>query len=102
MTVRELLERMDSREFTEWHEMYKREPFGDEWRQTASIRATAMNAAGGKKGGKGFTADEFMPPGTILKKEHSDEHVVAVITAAAKQASVSKKPKPVKPKKPPK
>lgn len=34
---------MSAREFTEWKEFYKLEPFGDDWHQTATIAAATVS-----------------------------------------------------------
>ena len=43
MTVRQISETMDSREFSEWKAFSRFfEPFGDEWRQSALIMCAAL------------------------------------------------------------
>ena len=60
MTVREMLSRMDSKEFAEWMAFYNLEPFGDEWRQAGMQCATTANCAAFRKG-KAKQIEEFMP-----------------------------------------
>ena len=61
MTVNELLDRMSMDELAEWMAYYEIEPFGESWKQTAYICSMVGNAAGGKKGGRPFQPDEFLP-----------------------------------------
>jgi hypothetical protein len=49
MTVRELMERVDSFELTEWETYWRLEPFGDEWEKTAATCEAIMVAAGHTK-----------------------------------------------------
>lgn len=42
-SVRRTQELIDSREFQEWQEYYKQEPFGDDWDQAAMVAATNIN-----------------------------------------------------------
>jgi hypothetical protein len=58
MTVRELFARMDSAEFTEWMAYNEIEPFGDEWRPSATVAAILANA---NSTGTTFHAEDFMP-----------------------------------------
>ena len=60
MTVRELLDRMDAREFAEWIAFYNIEPFGDEWRMAGMQAATTANCAAFRKGNS-RQIEEFMP-----------------------------------------
>lgn len=61
MTVEELSERMSAAEFSWWQAFYQLEPFGEEWRQTATICARVGNSAGGKGKGVPFTIWDTMP-----------------------------------------
>ena len=45
----------------EWQAYYRLAPFGESWKQSASICAMVGNAAGGKKGGGKFKPDDFLP-----------------------------------------
>jgi hypothetical protein len=56
-----LLRTTSSRELAEMKEFEKLEPFGDPWRQTASIEATIRNTQRASETDKVWTADELMP-----------------------------------------
>ena len=43
-SVRKTQQIIDAREFQEWQEYYKLEPFGDDWLQAGTIAATAVNS----------------------------------------------------------
>lgn len=47
-TVRELLQRCDAAELAEWYAYYIHEPWGNEWRQTATIASVIAWTAGAK------------------------------------------------------
>lgn len=57
MTVRELLERMDSLEIAEWLAFWELEPFGNSWEQTATVCETVAIS----NGAKGVSKDTFLP-----------------------------------------
>lgn len=62
MTVGELGRRMSSHELTEWMAFYELEPFGDEWRQTASITSLMANVnRDTKKRTQPYEIEDFMP-----------------------------------------
>jgi hypothetical protein len=61
MTVDELLSRISLDEFLRWQAYFAFEPFGDAWLRTAMTLAMAGNCAGGKRGGRSFRPDDFMP-----------------------------------------
>lgn len=64
MTVRELLERIDSRELTEWAAYYELEPWGTEVEDLRIATVLAMMAninRDPKKKSTPFTPDDFMP-----------------------------------------
>lgn len=48
-SVRETQRLIDAREFQEWQEYYRIEPFGDDWDQAATIAATTVNLWSKKK-----------------------------------------------------
>jgi hypothetical protein len=87
-TVQELLERISSRELSEWAVFYQQEPFGQEadWLGSAIVASTVANANRGK-GQKAFEAYDFMPkPGAQKKKAQSPEEMLqfaAMFTLAA-------------------
>lgn len=58
MTVRELLARMDAREFAEWMIYLGIEPFGDDWRPLATLAALTANA---HSADQKFATDDFLP-----------------------------------------
>ena len=41
--MKELQRRIDSDEFAEWMAEYRVEPWGEDWRQTATLQATLVN-----------------------------------------------------------
>jgi hypothetical protein len=59
MTVKELLQRMDAREFAEWFCFYNLEPFGDDHRQSSMIAAAVYNNNPHRKG-KALQPEDFM------------------------------------------
>lgn len=64
MTVAELLERMSSREFSEWMIYYEIEPFGEEradWRQAMTTSAVHNNFQAKAKTPKWTKPEDFMP-----------------------------------------
>jgi len=78
MTVRELLNRMDSAEFTEWMIYNELEPIGDDWRPQATVAAVIANA---NSTGKSFSADDFLP---IRQEQQSKELTAQQLIAWAK------------------
>lgn len=72
---------MSPKLFDEWMAYSQLEPFGDEWRQTAELCATSLNAAGGKTGGRPFMAADmhWMPQ---LPAEEAEAHTAARESAA--------------------
>ena len=73
MTVRELLERIDSRELSEWRAFYNLEPFGHE----AELFGHAMNAAhiiNSQRSKNKVKVIDLMPQ---KKKEQSVEDMIA-------------------------
>ena len=58
MSVREAQQRIDSAEFAEWQAFALLEPFGDEWRQAATIAHVTAAVWAGKKSPK---VEAFMP-----------------------------------------
>lgn len=84
MTVAELGERMDSREFSEWMAYYKMEPFGQDRGDighaiTASVVANA-NAPKGKK----FTPMDFLPRRKQKKRQMTEQEMRRIFDHAAK------------------
>jgi hypothetical protein len=56
-TVAELESGMSAREFAEWFEYYKIEPFGDDWLQASTIAAAQVGVWSKQK----IKADAFIP-----------------------------------------
>lgn len=77
---------MDSREFTEWMEYYKLEPFGDDWLQAATIAATTV----GVWSKRPIRLSQFIP---TASRKQSPEEIEAIMTQWALQhnARVAKK-----------
>lgn len=59
MPVREMLDRIDSRELSEWTAFHNLEPFGDDWRRSGLTTAAVYNVNISK--GKRLGAEDFMP-----------------------------------------
>ncbi len=85
MTVRELLERIDSRELTEWRAFYELEPFGCEKEDSriGVIAATIANVFRAKRG-KTYKVEDFMPLLPTGKKQ-SVEEMKQIFTELAKE-----------------
>ncbi len=54
-------------ELANWKAMFELEPFGDEWKQTATVAAATNRAMGGNA-----KPEDFMPP-RIVRQQSSDE-----------------------------
>ncbi len=78
MSVRELLERIDSRELAEWMAYYTLDPFGSVRTDLNAgvIAATIANANKGKNG-RPFQPADFMP--YVEKSEQSEEDMKAIL-----------------------
>jgi len=62
MTVRQLLQSIDSHELSEWHAYYEIEHFGETWYQTGMIASTVANSVRDpKKKKKPYSPSDFMP-----------------------------------------
>lgn len=85
-SVREVQGRIDSREFAEWFAEYLIEPWGDEWKQTASINATMINVNCKRK-----VKVENCMPGMVTKQGQSVEEMQARIMQASKLAVMAKR-----------
>jgi hypothetical protein len=59
LKVNEVLQELSSREISEWMAFWENEPFGDEWRQAATV-AAASSMAWAKPGAK-ISPEQFMP-----------------------------------------
>lgn len=56
-----MLDELSPEQFDEWIAFHEIEGFGDEHRENARLMATVLNSQGGKKDGKAFDADDFLP-----------------------------------------
>jgi hypothetical protein len=52
------------------------EPYGAPWQQTGEIVAAILNAAGGKKGGGKFTADDIINANIPGRAEDMAQHQI--------------------------
>lgn len=75
MTVKEMLERMDSRELSEWYAYDQRWPLPDPWQQTARLCRVVMMSSGNFKRNEILDEIDFMP--VAVKPEQSQDHIVA-------------------------
>lgn len=89
MTVREMLQRVDSHELSEWMAFYSIEPFGGEredWR-AGKIAATIANVHR-RKGQRAFTPDDIIPrikpPGPIQTPEEQKQMLLGLFNAMKK------------------
>lgn len=82
MTVRRLLEEIDSEEIAEWHAYDQRWPLPDPWSQTARLCRIVMCASGNYK--KNDIPDEqaFIP--SIIKPEQTHEQMLSEIMKLVK------------------
>jgi len=89
MTVAELLDRIDSKEISEWIAFYNIEPFGEERAdlRSAIIASTMANMWRGK-GQRAFTAKDFMPQFDPRPKQ-SIETMKAILQGLANRGNNS-------------
>ena len=75
MTVRELLERIDSRELAEWVAFYSIEPFGGyrDDLQAGIVASTIANCNRSSRSSRSFSPKDFMPIGDHTKPRQMDE-----------------------------
>ena len=75
MTVRELLDRIDSRELAEWVAFYSLEPFGGyrEDLQAGIIASTIANCNRSSRSSRTFSPQDFMPIGDHAKPRQMSE-----------------------------
>lgn len=84
--MQELQRRMTAREFQEWQEYYKQEPFGDDWMQAAIIAATQVNLWSKRK----VKPEQFIPRSRV---RHDPKALEAKLMhyAACHNAAVEKR-----------
>lgn len=75
MTVKEMLERMDSRELSEWYAYDQRWPLPDSWQETARLCRIVMCASGNYKKNEIPDEIEFMP--VAVRPEQSQDQIIA-------------------------
>lgn len=85
MTVAELLQRISSKELTEWLAFYRTEPFGDVRADLRSaIIACVMANAWRGKNTKVFTVEDFMPKfKSERKKQQTPEEMANILRGIA-------------------
>jgi flagellar basal body rod protein FlgC len=79
MTVRELLQRVDSRELTEWMAFYKLEPWGAEIEdyRTGVVASTIANAnRDSKRKSKPFQPKDFMPQQKVEEQSWEEQEKI--------------------------
>ncbi len=81
MTLDEMLSRISSKELSLWKQRYKREPFGDQWRQVATLCMVIAKANGLKKrGGGDFAPGDFYPFKLVKPpRQQSDEELHSLL-----------------------
>tara|TARA_Y100000401_G_scaffold38584_1_gene29121 strand:+ start:3467 stop:3724 length:258 start_codon:yes stop_codon:yes gene_type:complete len=80
MTVKRLLQEVDSKEISEWYAYDQRWPLPDHWQQTARICRTVMASSGNFKSVP--REDEFIP--AVVKKTQSQEEMYAELSKLKK------------------
>lgn len=78
---------MSAAELAEWQAYYTLEPFGEAWKQTSYVCSMVGNAAGGKRGGKPWTPDEFLPVKRRKQepKRQTPEEMLSIFRMMAKR-----------------
>ena len=76
-----MLSRVSSRELALWKQRFKREPFGDQWRQVATLCMVIAKANGLKKrGGSDFVPSDFYPFKIVqAPRQQSDEELHSLL-----------------------
>jgi len=95
MTVRDLLDRIDSRELSEWIAFFRIEPLPSEkadWRH-GHLSQTIVNALVGGKNRRVKIADFIPEWGKKIEKGKSPEHMKAIMKAFTVSHNGSKKVK---------
>ena len=92
MTVRELLNRIDSSELTEWAAFYSLEPFGDfRSDMQAGIIASTIANCNRSKHSKTFKPIDFMPLVKEEPKQMSGDEIKNVLKAMAEEQNNKRK-----------
>lgn len=69
--MRETQRQIDAREFQEWQELYKIEPWGDDWQQAGTIAAASMASNPFSK--RKYYPDSFIPKAKTRKSPQEIE-----------------------------
>lgn len=94
MTVAELNRRMTSREFGQWMEFYKAEPFGPMRDNLhAGIVASMLFNANRRKGARPMGASDFLLMSERERMERTTKKTLAAVKALAEPKRKRKKPK---------
>lgn len=80
MSVAECQTRIDALEYAEWREWWELEPFGEEWRQTATACLVMADAWLKKRGGGKWQKQDFMP-GRGEQPEQTPEQIEQTVMA---------------------
>lgn len=94
MTVRELLERIDSAELSEWLAYDRIDPFDDGYWQAGMIAATVANAMGSGK--RTYRPADFMPRPARQREQTPAEMKVVMESAIARHVAALAAQKPKK------
>lgn len=78
MTVKEMLERMDSRELSEWFAYDQRWPLPDPWQQTARLCRVVMASSGNFDRHKIPDEIDFMPV-AVRPEQHQDQIIAELM-----------------------
>jgi hypothetical protein len=89
-----MLDEMSIHDFDEWVAYHELEAWGDHHRQNANLMATVLNSQGGKKGGKPFTAEDFLPRIVRVRDEMTEQqlhlqHWKAYVSARSRPGQAS-------------
>lgn len=91
-----MLEAMSPQQFDEWIAFHELEAWGDEHRETAKLMATVLNSQGGRKDGKAFEADDFLPkPRRFVDQDTEDKlHAAHWVAWAKRRGGINKNAPP--------
>ena len=93
MTVKELNQRMDSRELSEWMAYYRIEPFGEERADLRQAQTSAILANVHRSDGKAFEVKDFMFDSSpeIKRQDPNDMKTKLMLWAKIHNANEAKK-----------